>query len=657
MAAGPSRVVKLFGTDVPAAPLRTLTAGPLTAELDAGNLRYIRIGGIEAIRAISFVVRDAVWGTYNPVIEDLRVEESGDEEFAVGYVATCTDERQTLRYRAAITGSADDSLRFEAEVEPLTDFESRRVGFVVLHGLEGVTGRPVRVLHVDGTEERSVFPRLVEPWQPFFDIRALTHEFSPGLEVTCRMEGDDFEMEDHRNWTDASYKTYIRPLAKPAPFTMGAGERSEQAVTLALSGSAPRAASTARSPQPVSVAVGAEAGTMPRIGLGVHPRRAGQALEALDALRRLGPQILVCHLDPRDGHGTADLARFRELGEALGSEIALEAIVPCEGDYREEIGALAGAVAETGVRAVAVAVAPGPDLIAGQPFSDWPEVPPLADLYDATRAAFPDSLIGGGSFSYFTEFNRRRPPVDHLDFVSHVTAAIVHAADDISVTETIEALPYVMATVDDMRAGKPYRIGPSGIASRHHPFGGEPTPNPQGGRVTMTRLDPRQRGLLGAAWHLGYAARTSAGGVDVLALSSAVGEFGLVYRPMEWAQPWFDEAGTGVYPAYHVMAGLAAASGAARLETRSSVPRDVQALAYRDAGSTSLWLANLTGEPREVEVSGLPGGDARACVMDEDSFERCVSGPEGFDAGETAPGTPIALAPYAVVRIRVAGRR
>jgi hypothetical protein len=31
------------------------------------------------------------------------------------------------------------------------------------------------------------------------------------------MEGDAWEMEDHRNWLDASFKTYVRPLALPYP--------------------------------------------------------------------------------------------------------------------------------------------------------------------------------------------------------------------------------------------------------------------------------------------------------------------------------------------------------------------------------------------------------------------------------------------------------
>ncbi len=67
---------------------------------------------------------------------------------------------------------------------------------------------------------------------PFQDIRALSHEVLPGVRVSCTMQGDAFEMEDHRNWNDASYKTYIRPLAKPWPDTLKAGETTEQSVVM-----------------------------------------------------------------------------------------------------------------------------------------------------------------------------------------------------------------------------------------------------------------------------------------------------------------------------------------------------------------------------------------------------------------------------------------
>ena len=71
-----SRGVRLFGTDEPVMPPKLLRAGALSAELEAGNLRYIRFGGVEMIRAISIIVRDKNWGTYDPVIE--RFGDRGD---------------------------------------------------------------------------------------------------------------------------------------------------------------------------------------------------------------------------------------------------------------------------------------------------------------------------------------------------------------------------------------------------------------------------------------------------------------------------------------------------------------------------------------------------------------------------------------------------
>ena len=57
-----SRAIKLCGTDEADPPSRLLRAGPLSVELEAGNLRYIRFSGIEVLRGISFLVRDANWG-------------------------------------------------------------------------------------------------------------------------------------------------------------------------------------------------------------------------------------------------------------------------------------------------------------------------------------------------------------------------------------------------------------------------------------------------------------------------------------------------------------------------------------------------------------------------------------------------------------------
>jgi hypothetical protein len=238
-------------------------------------------------------------------------------------------------------------------------------------------------------------------------------------------------------------------------------------------------------------------------------------------------------------------------------------------------------------------------------------------FYAAARSAFPGSRIGGGNFVYFTELNRMPVPAASLDFVTHGTSALVHAADDRSVTETLECLPYVFGSARAAYGDKPYRVCPAGIGSRTSPFGNEPTPNPNAARVTMTSHDPRQRGLLGAAWHLGYAAHAAASDVDSLALGAPVGGFGLVHTLQGHVQPFYDQAG-GVFPAYHVMRALFAASGAATRSCAISEPGLVQALCVETAEGPNLWLANLTGQQVTVELSGQKF--RQATWLDETGF-------------------------------------
>ena len=221
----------------------------------------------EAIRAISYVARDQYWGTFNPEIRDLAVEETSGR-FCVTYTAVCGDEQQRFVYRARIVGNADGSLRFGGIGTPETDFLTNRTGFVVLHGVEGISGHGVEVSEVGGDVVDTRFPEVIDPVQPIMNIRALTHEVVPGLKVTCSMLGDTFEMEDQRNWTDASYKTYVRPLGLPHPYTLTAGETLEQAVELRFEGRAPAARTTADKTPEIAVAVGAQAGRVPAHGHG-----------------------------------------------------------------------------------------------------------------------------------------------------------------------------------------------------------------------------------------------------------------------------------------------------------------------------------------------------------------------------------------------------
>lgn len=638
MTNSPSRAVMLFGTDEPPAETRILTAGPLTAELDAGNLRYIRFGGREAIRAISYVTRDQYWGTDAPEIRDLQVEE-GPDSFTVTYAATCARGSESYSYQARITG-APTGLRFEATGAGDTDFLTCRTGFVVLHGVQGVVGEALTVEHVDGRTVDSVFPEIIDPDCPFRDIRALTHAVAPGVRVRCEMTGDTFEMEDQRNWTDASFKTYVRPLSLPQPYTLAAGENVTQAVELTFDGAAPTSAASASD---VTVDVGGADGVVPQIGMWVDAADIALATTRAGMLTPLKPSFLNCYLDTTKQDAAQAFAGLGDLAKALAAPLSLEVVVP-GADPEGELAAVAAAASGAGLTFADVAASLAGDLAFVPPGTVFPDMKAFEELYAAARSAFPGARIGGGNFVYFTELNRKPVPAAALDFATHGVSALVHAADDRSVTETLECLPYVFAS---MRAGygdKPYRVSPAGIGSRTSPFGNDPTPNPDAARVTMTDKDPRQRGLLGAAWHLAFVARAAEGGVDSLALGAPVGGFGLVHAPAGHAQPWFDQSG-GVFPAFHVMRALYGASGAQRLRTEISTPRDVQALGVDKDGAQELWLTNLTGEEKSVSIEGFMAKSA--ALIDEDAFAECAEDPDALVISRAIDGPQILLGPYA----------
>jgi hypothetical protein len=654
MTTAPSRAIVLFGTEQAVVPPKILRAGPLTVELENGNLRYIRYRGVEVLRAISFLVRDRNWATYGAAIENLKVGQ-GPDSFTVSYDAACKDASQELRYGATIRGRADGSLRFEVEGKAISDFLTNRAGFVVLHPLEGVAGEPVEVTHTDGQAEQTRFPRLVSPSQPFFDIRALAHEVAPGVVASCTMEGDAYEMEDQRNWTDASYKTYIRPLSKPKPYMVHAGETLRQSVALAFRG-APSAA-VAAAAEGVRVTIGPPTGRpMPRLGLWVPPAEAERSLAVADLITALGPNLLVGHLDLRDPSHAGALRHLQALAEAAPAPVVLEIVLPNERLPAEELGEAAAAVRAAGLALEAVVPSPKEYLKSWQPQERWPACPPLEEIYDAARHAFPGALVGGGMLSYFTELNRKRPPAQQIDFVTHATCPIVHDCDDRAVAETLEALPWVAESVRAFAPGKPYRIGPSMLGMRANPYGAAPMLNPENRRVAMALNDPRQHGLFGAAWNLGYAARMAAAGVEALTLSAPVGAFGVVYARTDFPQPWFDERRAGVYPLYHVLRGIAQAAERPQLEATSSHPGAVQALAWQDDGRPVLWLANLTGQEQSVRIAGFSSEEARVARLDLERFVTATSGPDGLARTETSgPAGALVLGAYAVARLETLG--
>src|SRR6266446_4843895 len=256
-------------------------------------------------------------------------------------------------------------------------------------------------------------------------------------------------------------------------------------------------------------------------------------------------------------------------------------------------------------------------------------------------------------FSFFTELNRKRPPVALLDFVTFTTVAIFHAGDDRSVMEGLESLPYLAKSVAAFIGDKPYHVGPSAIGLRMNPYGEAPMANPGNIRQAMNGMDPRQRGLFAAAWSVGFVARFAKGGAFALTLGGTVGEFGIAYAKADYPQPWFDENG-GLYPIYQAIKGLAALRGQPLVDLAISKPRDLQAIAVQRHGDIEVWLANLTDQTETIELTPKLVGSLS--VLSASEFERATQDFSAMDSLEHAfSNEAVLLPPYAIARLR--GRR
>ncbi|MES2289202.1 MAG: hypothetical protein V4530_05640 [Pseudomonadota bacterium] len=575
----PETLRMLYGTTIQPAEARRFSVGRLSFEMLGGDLRTIHFDGVEVVRGIQYLVRDRDWGTLSPEIRDLHVEDAGGASTIV-YAADCMGpDGDRLSYRVRIHAT-ERSLDFTVDAEAMDDVTTNRLGFCVLHPA-GLAGAPLQIEHGDGSLNDGCFPILIDPWQPFTDIRTLTHR-QGGLTVSCQLTGDSFEMEDQRNWSDASFKTYVRPLAKPWPYVVPAGTRDRQTVRLEIAGDAKR--SDASASDTIVIEMGEPVGTMPRIGLVITPEHAGTMQRA--DLDHAGVQDLLLSFEARAGHGLAEMRTLALAVEGTPQRKTLECVIAATGDLDAELGAVAEWVADVGLKLDAIAVYPAPDLQSTPPGSVWPDCPPLAEIYAAARRAFPGLPLGGGMYSYFTELNRKRPPVDQLDFVTHATCPIVHAADDLSVMQSLDAVPHILRSARAIIGDRPYRLGPVTIGMRHNPYGSRTMPNASRDRIPMALADPRQDGRFAAAWTIGYAAMTEEAALDTVILGALTGPLGLIG----------DE---GARPVFATVAALAELAGQARLACRSSSPGKAVALA---TGGIAI-VANLTAETQRVRLA------------------------------------------------------
>lgn len=596
-----SRAVLLTGTSIAESPKRLLRAGKLEATFDAGALRWIRWNGVEVLRGLTFLVRTPGWGTPAPAMAGLEVREEATG-FSVSYEAHFGVAGKGLRVAIGLRGEASGRLRAEAKIHAEAPFDTNRTGFVILHPLDGFAGTEVTIDHASQPPRDFVIPARISPGQPVMDIRAITHRPVAGLTVETRFEGDVFEMEDHRNWSDASFKTYSRPIGLPYPYRLEPGQPVTQAVTVTLldQGAGGTAALA------VSVPDIAEQ-LLPDYALPIDRLTdAGAALACADALRALAPGWILLRFDTRREGPDAHLSSLAKLVALAGAKLEVQVILAASTDLEgeAELATLAARFVAAGISPARVGAFAKIDEQSFQPGQPRPAHPSDAAISAALAQHFPDAERIGGSPAFFTEFNRKRPDPKLWEGLNFTTTPVVHAADDASVMETLQSLPHILSSARALADGLPLLIGPTGIGARLNPYGQGPSLNDPEDREGMAARDPRQRGLFAAAWTVGYVTRIAPFAPARFAFGAPTGPFGLISTGQGYGRPFWDDRPDGAfYPLYHVARILAAAAKGEVIEARTD--SGIARLVWRKGGSRHALIANLTPAPLTLPATGF----------------------------------------------------
>ena len=592
-----------------------LRAGPVTMVFDKDNvfLRYIRVGPHEVLRGINAPIRNESWSTVAPNVSNLRVTNHSDS-FKVTFDVKCQDAEVDFRWRGSITGNAKGDVEFTFDGEAYSTFNRNRIGFCVLHG-PSAAGQAWVLETADGETSKGRFPRFISPHQPAKNIRAVTHEVAPGLNARIDFAGEVFEMEDQRNWTDASFKTYCTPLEIPYPVEVAKGTKISQRIKISLSGKPdPPSGDTS-----VVLTLREKASPLPRLGVQVSGEVENLTDLQLKRLKALHLDHLRVDLALSEQSFVKDLRRASEQAKALGVTLQI-------GLYLGESPAFATLLNE--VKELK------------PPVSHWLVTGGDPAHFQAVSKQLAgvagDAKIGVTRITNFVDLNRARPEDESIQAVGFAINPQIHAFDNASMVETLPIHAGVVNSTRQFVGDRPLVIGPITLSPQlvngEDPPGGPPVgPFP-------TYVDTRQGTSFTAAWTLGSVKYVAEAGAHSATYFETVGWNGIMDADEVGARPAdYPSQASQLFPVYHLLQEIGQFAGGTVRQIDSTDSLGAVALALEKEGRVRVLVGNLTGEPQIVTLRGL-GRAVSIQVLGEKKIR-------------ARPELRISLPPYGIGRI------
>ena len=571
------RHLRWYGRPEAPPTTRRVDAGRLSAQIQGVDVRRVTWAGVPVMDRLFVAIRDADWGTLPPVLdaEPRVIVEPDLGRTTITVQARHADPSIRFVWDGRIAIGPDATLSMEMEGVAERGYRYARMGLCALLPARSMAGAEVAS---EGGEVRyrGILPRLVGPqWyvdgvdQPLIPaFRELTVTL-PEMVVHQVFEGDQFELEDQRNWTDDSFKAYSLMAGEPYPRTARPGQRFWQRITLTVSPTSglsrdvrpvPTLRSASGPGEVVLVRPTEDQLHWPAIGLG--DTSDGRPLLSVEtqALRVLRLDHL--RVDVRPGAPDWQAHLRRAVAGAQAIDAGVELALSLDDAAMELLPDLAGLLARIRVPRVLVLHAPT------QATASTP-----AGLLGRVRAvlgpSLPDTDWIVGTDGDFAEVNRDRPMPAGPDDARGVCYGMnpqIHAWDEMSMAETLGAQGLTVATTRTWFPGGHVCVTPVTLRQRFNPAAVSTTGGPVAAEATSEEgtdslpmgVDRRQRSLFGAAWTLGSIAALTASGATSVTWYETVGWRGLAERsrpPTRHA--WGPVTPGEVYPVYHPFLDIA----------------------------------------------------------------------------------------------------
>jgi D-apionolactonase len=557
-----------------------------------GAIRWIKNNGIEIVRMIYSAVRDHNWGTIEPEIIEEKIAENR-KGFQVKTHIKYQKADIHFESEYTITGY-ENRLEFEMKGEAKSTFKTNRIGFCVLHPIAECAGKTCKVIHLGKTSGKADFPQQISPEQPMKNISSLEWEPAKNIFAKLHFSGDVFEMEDQRNWTDASYKTYCRPLSLPFPFEIKKGEKIHQKIVMELE-CEPQNESTEdfislKIDEPRKFKI-------PEIGVCSTSRPEMLSKNEAETLKQFSFDHLRAEIHLFKTEWKTELEKC--IAESNLIELPLFLVIYFSDNFIAELENLKKSV--KGVPANAKYI-----LIVGK--NHLPDDDLFEKVYPEIKTIFPAAKIGAGVNAYFAELNRNRPQPAKAEFISFAVCPQVHAFDDVSLNENLEAQKYVVESAKKLFPGKPVFVSTVTLKQRFNVVATSEETGLQPGELP-SQVDARQNSVFAAQWLLGSLKYLTQSGTDLVTYFETVGWRGFIQGDFEPPVPEkFNSINGDIFPVFYFLNEIAGSNEVIYSESISPLEVDGIVIAGKNSDGQpvkKLILANFSNQIKKVKVSGI----------------------------------------------------